>query len=135
MNAPFRFPYRPLPGGARVPLMPLRLHSGGAWLDVEGLIDSGAAVSVLPFDIGVRLGLDWDAEPITVQLGGNLASQPAKAVMLEATVNGFAPVRLTFAWSKLTGVPILLGQTNFFDEFDVHFRRTRGEISVVPRIP
>ena len=94
MTTPFVFPYRPVPipgSAARIPLMPLRLHNGAAWLDVDGLIDSGAADSVLPFDIGARLGLDWDAEPLSVRLTGNLASQPAKAIILAAEVNGFAP--------------------------------------------
>ncbi len=138
MTTPFVFPYRtvPIPGGAaRIPLMPLRLHNGSTWLDVDGLIDSGAAVSVLPFDIGTRLGLDWDAEPILIRLTGNLAAQPAKAIILAAEVNGFAPVRLSFAWSRMTGIPLLLGQTNFSNEFDICFRRTRGQFTVAPRTP
>jgi len=138
MTTPFRFPYRSVPTGggvARISLMPFRLHNGAAWLDVDGLIDSGAAVSVLPFDIGSRLGLDWEAQPVPVQLTGNLAALPAKAIFLDATVDGFAPVPLVFAWTRATGVPLLLGQTNFFDQFDVCFFRTRGFFTVAPRTP
>lgn len=47
----------------------------------------------------------------------------AYAVLLQAELEGSPPVRLAFAWIKKTSteVRVLLGQVNFFQEFDVHF--------------
>ena len=44
----------------------------------------------------------------------------------------FLPVRLAFAWVKSPGVPLILGQTNFFLEFDVCFYRSKLEFVVEP---
>ena len=45
---------------------------------------------------------------------------------VEAVIGAFAPVRLAFAWAQSDAVPVILGQTNFFHEFDVLFMRSRG---------
>ena len=42
-------------------------------------------------------------------------------------------VRLAFAWIKASDVPVVLGQTNFFVEFDVSFYRSRFEFELTPR--
>ena len=53
-------------------------------------------------------------------------------LLIQARVGEFAPVRLAFAWCRTDEVPLVLGQTNFFMEFDVCFFRSRMEFSVVP---
>lgn len=50
-----------------------------------------------------------------------------------AEIGTFRPVRLAFAWVKLANAPLILGQTNFFMEFDVHFYRSRLEFAVEPK--
>lgn len=39
-------------------------------------------------------------------------------------------VALAFAWTKAAGVPLILGQVNFVQIFDVCFYRSRGEIDI-----
>jgi hypothetical protein len=48
-------------------------------------------------------------------------------------VGSFAPARLAFAWTRNEAVPLLLGQVNFFLEFDVCFFRSQGYCEVRPR--
>ncbi|HYH66855.1 MAG TPA: hypothetical protein VD866_19330, partial [Urbifossiella sp.] len=133
------FPYRAVQpqhaGPALLPLLPVRLARGVTALADLALVDSGSTVNVLPLDLGRRLGLDWAAHQITIQLGGNLANHPAKAVVLDVTVAGFPLVRLAFAWSSHPDARLILGQTNFFGEFDICFFRSRGEFHVQPRTP
>jgi len=75
---------------------------------VSGLVDTGAAVSVLPWGMGMRLGGDWGAAaPVT--LSGNLAAAEARVLVCEGIVGGFAARRLAFAWSRSDVVPLLLG--------------------------
>jgi hypothetical protein len=81
---------------------------------VEGLLDSGAEVNVLPWRVGEALGAVWDPRKATLRLAGALAGTLAMPLLVEARVNEFAPVRLAFAWCHTDEVPLALGQTNFF---------------------
>ena len=49
---------------------------------------------------------------------------------LQGLVGSFAPVPMAFAWTRAEQVPLILGQVNFFIEFDVCFFRRRGIIEV-----
>jgi hypothetical protein len=127
------FPYIPrdpsLGIASLAPMLPLTLIGAGNVV-TSGLLDSGATVNVLPYALGVQLGLDWDHETRSVELSGNLASVEARVVVLSAVVGSFAPVRLAFAWARTDAVPVILGQVNFFMEFDVCFFRSRGLFEV-----
>lgn len=74
MVQPERFPYvltDPALGEASLlPFMPITLESGGRRLQVNALVDSGSAVNVLPYDIGLALGAVWDQQSIAVRLTG-----------------------------------------------------------------
>lgn len=117
--------------GSLAPMLPLTLV-GGRSVPALGLLDTGAAVNVLPYTVGVNLGFDWDQQNTAVQLSGNLAIAEARAVLVSAVVAGFAPVRLAFAWARVDTVPVILGQINFFLEFDVCFFRARQIFEIRP---
>jgi hypothetical protein len=137
MTAPMeRYPFvsrDPKLGNASLtPLLPLELI-GKSSMGTTALVDSGAAINVVPYSIGEQLGFDWQQQTQSVQLSGNLASSEARVVVLSAKVASFAPVRLAFAWSKSDDVSVILGQVNFFMEFDICFFRARGEFEVRPK--
>jgi hypothetical protein len=124
MSSWISFPYLPMPGsGDLAPLLPIRLQRDTKHLDGHGLVDSGASVNVLPFQMGVELGLDWGQEPRVIQLGGNLARHEARAILLTVQASSGLLCTLAFAWSSSNDVRLILGQTNFFLAFDVQFRR------------
>jgi hypothetical protein len=114
------------------PMMPLTLNAAQS-VAVSALLDTGAAVNVLPFGIGTQLGFLWDQQKTSVQLSGNLAAVEARVIVVAAAVAQFAPVRLAFAWAKTDAIPVILGQVNFFIEFDVCFFRSRSVFEVRPR--
>lgn len=89
-------------------------------------MDSGAAVNVLPYTLGLQLGFDWDQQTHSVELSGNLAAAQSRVVVLSAAVGSFSPVRLAFAWAETDDVSVILGQVNFFLEFDICFFGSRG---------
>ena len=124
-----RFPYvevdPPLGAASALPYAPITLALDGNVVNVPALVDSSAALSVLPYDAGVQLGAVWEHETIAVQLAGNLANSDARAILVMATIGQFAPVRLAFAWTRNNHVPVILGQVNFFMEFDVCFFRSQ----------
>ncbi|MEG4283770.1 hypothetical protein QUB68_11630 [Microcoleus sp. A006_D1] len=116
-----------------LPRIPLILRHNNQRVEVIGLVDSGATVNVLPYQIGIQLGLVWDDSKAIIRLAGNIGNQPAMPVFFMAEIAEFAPVRLVFAWAKSDTVSLILGQTNFFLEFDVHFYRSRLEFDIEPK--
>ncbi len=132
-----KFPYKIIDSSLgmvdRMPYLPLTLSLNGQSLNVEGLLDTGASVNVLPYDLGLQLGLIWENERLSVLLAGNLARFEARAVVVDAQISSFPTVNLAFAWTQAADVPLILGQANFFFEFDVCFFRARSEFEVYPK--
>ncbi|MEH2455782.1 retroviral-like aspartic protease [Nostoc sp.] len=116
-----------------LPKLPLILTYRNSSVDVSGLLDTGASVSVLPYSIGVQLGAIWEEQTISVMLAGNLALVEARGLLISAQIGSFEPVRLVFAWSLSNDVPLLLGRMNFFLEFDVCFYRSQLVFDVCPQ--
>lgn len=131
--SPQRFLYVPrdpsLGHASLSPMLPLTLI-GNQSISTSGLVDSGAAINVMPFSLGQQLGLDWAQQKQSVVLSGNLASFEARVVVLSAEIGKFPAVRLAFAWSRTDAVSVILGQVNFFMEFDVCFFRSRSLFEV-----
>ncbi len=133
-----QFPYVPRDpslgnaGASRRPMLPVTLI-GVQTRTVSGLVDSGSAINVLPYGLGVQLGLDWDHQTRAVELSGNLAAVEARVVVLSAVIGGFPPVRLAFGWARTDEVSVILGQVNFFMEFDVCFFRSRSVFEAKPK--
>jgi hypothetical protein len=98
-----------------------------------GLVDSGATVNELPYEVGLQLGAVWDERRANVRLAGTLGQQPAMPVFMIAEIADFAPVRLAFAWVQIPNALLILGQTNFFMEFEVCFYRPSLEFEVTPK--
>lgn len=124
-----RFPYRDRnpasPGLEVMPDLPIMLHHRSSALMSTGLVDSGAMINILPYSLGIQLGLAWNEHNRRIPLGGYLARVEARGVILHATVGQLPDVRLSFAWAESDQVPLLLGQFNFFEEFEVRFVRAQ----------
>jgi len=133
-----KFPYKIIDSSLgmvdRMPYLPLTLSLDGQPLNTEGLLDTGASVNVLPYELGLQLGLIWEDETLSVLLAGNLARFEARAVVVDAQVSSFPTINLAFAWTQAPKVPLILGQANFFFEFDVCFFRARSEFEVRPKL-
>jgi len=116
-----------------LPRLPLTLRYNSREIVVVGLVDSGATVNVLPYEAGLQLGARWDERKATIRLAGNLGKSSAMPLFVMAEIETFPPLRLAFAWVKSAYAPLILGQTNFFMEFDVHFYRSRLEFEIEPK--
>ncbi len=76
-----RFPYvaaNNLPTSL-MPRLPMLLSLGGCSVEVTGLLDTGAAVSVLPYRVGLALGAVWQDQIVPVSLVGSLGQFEARA--------------------------------------------------------
>lgn len=136
MSAPSRFPFVSLGTGLSpfdlAPLLPARLARNGVGIDAVGLVDSGATISVVPFDVGARFGEDWNKLPRELTLGGASSGVPAKLLALEMTFGAIGPVTQLFAWSSSNAQPVIFGRVSFFLDFDILFYRARGYFEVQP---
>jgi len=116
-----------------LPRIPLMLRQGDRIVEAIGLVDSGATINVLPYEIGLQLGSIWDERKAILRLTGNLGNQQAIPFSLVAQIGEFEPVKLVFAWTNSPKAPLILGQTNFFLEFDVYFYRSKSEFEIQPK--
>jgi len=108
---------------ASLPFVPISLFHAGHEIVREALVDSGSMVSVLPYDIGLALGLVWEEQTLAVDLVGVLKDAPAYGVLLRGQIADYPAAGLVFGWTRKTSqdVPIILGEMNFFKQFHVHF--------------
>jgi hypothetical protein len=116
-----------------MPRLPLTLSFRGRVIEVVGLLDTGSAVNVLPYPVGLALGAVWDEHTISVPLVGSLGRMPARALVafaLHPQIAPDTPVRLVFAWTRVDDAPLIFGQMNFFAEFDVCFYRSQEAFDV-----
>ncbi len=115
------------------PFLPLTLVHQQASVTASGLLDTGASVNVLPYLVGVELGYNWEQQTTALSLTGNLAQYEARVVVVQALVGQFEPVKLVFAWTQAKNVPLILGQVNFFMEFNVCFYRSQLQLEISPK--
>ncbi|MEB3355966.1 MAG: retroviral-like aspartic protease [Synechococcales bacterium] len=106
-----------------MPYLPITLSYRDHSLELMALLDTGASVNVLPYEVGLQLGGVWEEQTVPIQLSGNLAQIEARGLVLSGAVAGFSPVLLAFAWTQSRKAPLILGHMNFFAEFDVCFYR------------
>lgn len=131
-----RFPYtQPAPDAkvkAGMPMLPLTLASEQRSIAVTALVDSGATLSILPYDLGLQLGLTWGAQEVSIFLGGILQGLPAYGVALTGHLPDLDPFPLVFAWTSRpsTEVPVIVGQINFFRVFQVTLNGKDGWFEV-----
>lgn len=121
----------PFSDAEALPTIPITLSYASFSVCANALLDTGSTVNLLPYDIGLQLGAIWEEQTVRLPLAGNLARVEARGVFVYVQIGNLEPVRLAFAWAQSSQVPLILGQTNFFREFDVCFQRSRCMIEIL----
>ena len=78
------YPYRD-----DLPLLPLSLYYAGHEVSVNALVDSGSMGCVLPYSVGLSLGLVWEEQTFPVVLSGAYTGVPAYGVLTRGKVESF----------------------------------------------
>jgi hypothetical protein len=131
-----RFPYTPIPpfsGG--MPVLDVRFTHAACSLVTPALVDSGAAMNLLPFECGEQLGFVWSEQRLALPMGGLLPDAKAFAVPVTLHLNPFPPIDLAFAWTNVSHerLRVLLGQINFFQHFQVTFTAYEQHFDITPK--
>ncbi|BAU10949.1 hypothetical protein LEP3755_14410 [Leptolyngbya sp. NIES-3755] len=125
MPEPASFSYIPPNATERqrsgLPYLPITLRYRGRAITANALLDTGAIVNVIPYELGIQLGIVWEEQIPAPQLAGNLAEAESRGVLITGLVQEFPPVRLGFVWTRNNSAPLILGQLNFFQEFQICF--------------
>jgi len=121
------FPYS---DNEALPTIPITLSHAGFSISANALLDTGSAVNLLPYDVGLQLGAIWEEQTVRLILTGNLATVHARGLFVHVQIENLEPVRQAFAWAQTSQVPLILGQTNFFREFDGCFQRSQRTIEI-----
>ena len=116
-----------------MPFLPLTLTHGSSSVEVMALLDTGASVNVLPYELGLQLGAIWEEQTVEIELSGNLARDRSRGLVLSGQVARFPTVLLAFAWTQSRDIPVILGHMNFFLEFNVCFYRHDLAFEVRPK--
>ena len=128
MPSTFEFPFS---DDEVLPTIPIILSYADSSFSANVLLDTGSTVNLLPYDIGLQLGAIWDEQTVRLPLAGNLARVEARGLFVYVQIGNLEPIRLAFAWAQASQIPLILGQTNFFREFDVCFQRSRCTIEII----
>lgn len=128
--------YRDRTGNAtsyeKMPLLEVRLSYGDNHVDLDCLVDSGAIDSMFHTDIADELGINLTECETKEYFGidGNIMTGQIAPVQLQ--VNGLAdPVEIEVAFVKGNEIP-LLGQSGFFDNYEIRFRRSKERFEILP---
>jgi hypothetical protein len=132
-----RFDYAAPPPGALYgkPLVTIALSHAGHEITVSALVDSGATISILPYEEGRQLGLVWKEQTIPLHLGGPLKGIPAVAVLVDGHISGLPETPLVMAWVAKTEhlIRTILGQVNFFQQFKITFEGYTNTFDICPK--
>lgn len=118
-----------------LPIIEISLYHAGYEISTSAVVDTGAMVSVLPYDLGMQLGFVWEEQTIPISLGGPCKGVPAFGVLVRGELAGLLPVALGFAWTRKTSqeVRTLLGYTNFFQHFKVTLEAYSNTFEIMAR--
>jgi hypothetical protein len=119
-----------------MPRIPRTLTRKAQSIEVNALVDSGSALNLLPYGVGLALGAQWDELVYRVQIAGSFGSYEGKGLLVDAShpllIPG-KPVQLAFAWTQREDIPVILGQVNSFTEFDICFYRSQASFEINSR--
>jgi predicted aspartyl protease len=119
----------------RLPLLQVRLGSGTHRTDVVGLVDTGATDCLFDRDVADDLGItlaDSDAKREYFGVGGQ--SIIGHIHLIRFQIQGFSEwieIEIGFIDDKLPYQ--ILGQSGFFDNYEISFQRYRGRFEIKSR--
>ena len=121
---PYRLEQSEITGSIYRPVAKVSLYGPNGKSIVQYMyIDSGADHTLIPYNVGLYLGLKSPGQTIFEVQGVN----GSLAVIYADIPISIGKKRFTasIAWAQMEHVPLLLGRTDVFDRFQVTFRQTK----------
>ena len=119
----------------KLPLVAVRLDYRGKQTAIVGLVDTGATDCLFDWDIADDLGITLSSADATreyVGVGGESVVGHVHRIKLQ--INGFSEwVEFDAAFINAKLPYQLLGESGFFDNYKVTFKRYRGRFEIKSR--
>lgn len=119
----------------RLPMLQVRLGLGAQHTDIVGLVDTGAVDCMFDRDVADDLGIaltDSDVKREYFGVGGPSVFGHVHPIQFQ--IKGFSEwieIEAAFINAKLPYQ--LLGQSGFFDNYEINFKRYRGRFEIKSR--
>jgi predicted aspartyl protease len=99
----------------------------GRLMPFDFLVDSGADRTVINRPLGWALGFEINSEEKPIRLGGVGGSTEGYLRSLTLWIGG-VEIKTEVVWVQSDQVPLLLGQMDIFDRFDITFLRSERKV-------
>ena len=128
---------KPLPQGVKLfPFLPLRLSfKGNKTPYIEGLLDSGSDGLLIPKQIADFLGLPDLGDANSSGVGGKFKGHQTQVELSIGRGGREIQFGLVMAYvpNQVQDIPLLVGRTPVFDEFQVIFEEFNNMFHLVPK--
>ena len=109
------------------PYAEVRLQIEDRLIPFDFLVDSGADRTVINHPLGAALGFKVEPNEKSIRLGGIGGSTNGYLKNLRLWI-GETEIKTEVIWVHSDHIPLLLGQMDVFDRFDVTFSRSTEKI-------
>jgi hypothetical protein len=117
----------------KFPFLWVRLAHEDKYIELDCLVDSGAGDSLFTVDVAEALEIDLNGAPEKSYFGLDNKEVIARVYPLQLQVKGFDEwITIEAGFIEIDQIP-LLGQSGFFDNYEVTFRRYKGRFEVSSR--
>ena len=110
-----------------IPTAIVEIKSQKLSLSCKMLVDTGAYLSMIPYSVGIELGLTISEDEILEAGGAGGASIPHVVKELEIQIGDYS-IHARIGWALTDEVPLLLGRLDIYDEFDIEFSQSRRKV-------
>lgn len=94
------------------------------------MVDSGADMNVMPYDVGIQLGGIWEEQQEIVGLSGIAGQVESRAIVVALAIGNWPIINMGFAWTREADVPVILGQISFFSHVNICFMRSSQQFEL-----
>lgn len=96
--------------------------NGDIYVDRKLLVDSGADITMFPFEVGIQLGLVISEGETPGESDGIGGSVPILEREISIDIEDHR-LQIPVAWALAEDAPLLLGRVVVFDKFDIEFKQ------------
>jgi hypothetical protein len=115
------------------PFLWVRLAHGDSHIELDCLIDSGAGDSLFNVDVADAIGIDLSGAPEKEYLGINGEPLIGRIHPVQLQVKGLSEwIEIHAGFIEVDQIPIL-GQSGFFDNYEITFRRYNKRFEITSR--
>jgi len=135
MTIIFRYEHVPRPDGTlrKAPYIPIHARTAeGRLIKIVALLDTGADTTVVPKDLAEVLGLKEGTAQETGGIGGNTKVKQSRMnfIIKGQHEQHQITIPVLVLQNRNADVPLLLGRSGFFENFNVTIRQNEEKITL-----